>query len=67
MRIYYLERACAMQIRALAGGAKANIPNQGVAEKTAGQGLGGFDGRMSALAWPGLLRKLDRDNPGYAV
>lgn len=65
MRIYYLERACAMQIRALS--ARPNIPNQGVAEKTAAQGLGGFDGRLSALAWPGLLRKLDRHNPGYAV
>jgi ribulose-5-phosphate 4-epimerase/fuculose-1-phosphate aldolase len=65
MRIYYLERACAMQTRALAGGSKLNLPHQGVAAKTAGQGLAGFDGMLGALAWPALLRKLDRDSPGY--
>ena len=65
LRIYYLERACAMQTRALAGGAKLNIPNQGVPEKTAGQGALGFDGFMGALAWPALLRKVERRDPGF--
>ena len=65
LRIYYLERACAMQTRALAGGARINIPNQGVPEKTAGQGAWAFDGYMGALAWPGLLRKLERMDPGF--
>jgi ribulose-5-phosphate 4-epimerase/fuculose-1-phosphate aldolase len=64
MRIYYLERACAMQIRALSGGVRPNAPNQGVAEKTAAQGLDGFP-RIAALAWPGLLRKLERIDPGF--
>ena len=35
MRMFYLERACSMQVRALAGGAATNWPNQGVPEKTA--------------------------------
>ena len=65
LRIYYLERACAMQTKALAGGMKLNIPNQGVPEKTAGQGAFGFDGYMGALAWPALLRKVDRSDPGF--
>src|SRR5271154_3265012 len=56
LRIYYLERACAMQIRALAGGVKVNAPNQGVPEKTAEQGAWAFAGYMGALAWPALLR-----------
>lgn len=64
MRIYYLERACAMQVRTLAGGTQPNIPNQGVPEKTGARGLTGFTW-MGDLAWPALLRKLDRDNPGY--
>ena len=34
VRIYFLERACSMQVRALGGGAKPNWPNQGVPEKT---------------------------------
>jgi ribulose-5-phosphate 4-epimerase/fuculose-1-phosphate aldolase len=65
LRIYHLERACSIQVRALSGGAKPNWPNQGLPEKTAGQGdmvLGGFSG---ALAWPALLRKLDRIDPSY--
>jgi ribulose-5-phosphate 4-epimerase/fuculose-1-phosphate aldolase len=65
LRIYYLERACAMQTKALAGGMKLNIPNQGVPEKTAGQGAFGFDGYMGALAWPALLRKVERSDPGF--
>ena len=65
LRMFYLERACSMQVRALAGGAKPNWPNQGVPEKTAGQGAMGLNGYMGALAWPALLRKLDRVDPGY--
>jgi ribulose-5-phosphate 4-epimerase/fuculose-1-phosphate aldolase len=65
MRMYYLERACTMQVRALAGGMKPYKVNQGVAEKTAEQGAAAFDGWMGALAWPALLRKLDRIDPSY--
>lgn len=65
LRIYYLERACSMQVRALAGGVKWNRPNQGVSDKTAMQGKMAFDGMISTLAWPALLRKLDRMDPGY--
>lgn len=62
IRMYFLERACSMQVRALS--ASPNRPNQGVPEKTAA--LGGLAGDyVSALAWPALLRKLDRMNAGY--
>jgi ribulose-5-phosphate 4-epimerase/fuculose-1-phosphate aldolase len=66
LRIYYLERACAMQTRALAGGVKLNFANQGVPEKTAMQGAFGFDGYMGALAWPALLRKVARADPSFS-
>jgi len=65
MRMYYLERSCTMQVRALSGGMKWNRVNQGVAEKTAAQGAMAFDGWMGALAWPALLRNLDRLDPSY--
>jgi ribulose-5-phosphate 4-epimerase/fuculose-1-phosphate aldolase len=65
LRMYYLERACTMQVRALSGGVKSNMPNQGVPEKTANQGAMAFDGLVGALAWPALLRKLDRIDPSY--
>jgi ribulose-5-phosphate 4-epimerase/fuculose-1-phosphate aldolase len=66
LRIYYLERACAMQIRALAGGGTLNFPNQGVPEKTAMQGSFAFDCYMGALAWPALLRKVARADPSFS-
>jgi ribulose-5-phosphate 4-epimerase/fuculose-1-phosphate aldolase len=66
MRIYYLERACTIQIRALTGGAKSNKANQGVEEKTAGVGAVAFDGYLGGLSWPALLRKLDRVDTSYA-
>ncbi len=65
LRMYYLERACTMQVRALSGGVKWNRVNQGVAEKAAEQGAMAFEGLLGALAWPALLRKLDRIDPGY--
>ena len=65
LRLFYLERACSMQVRAMAGGAKLNWPNQGVPEKTAGQGSAAFKGLIGPLAWPALKRKLDRIDPSY--
>jgi ribulose-5-phosphate 4-epimerase/fuculose-1-phosphate aldolase len=65
LRIYYLERACSMQVRAIAGGAKLNAPNQGVPEKTAGQSTTLFEGPLGAMSWPALRRKLDRVDPSY--
>jgi ribulose-5-phosphate 4-epimerase/fuculose-1-phosphate aldolase len=66
LTMYTLERACEVQVLAQSGGA-ALIPVNpsvlaGVREsaRSVTKGLGG------ALAWPGLLRKLDRVNPGYA-
>ena len=62
--IFVLERACAQQIAALSGGREHVLlaPQQAQAE-TREQGRGiGF---ISALAWPGALRQLDRKSPGY--
>lgn len=68
LRMYFLERACAMQVRTrMLGGADADHPTApDVIEKNAA--LARSDG-LSVLAqrlvWPALLRKLDRANPGY--
>ena len=62
--IFFLERACAQQIAALSGGREHVLlaPQQAQAE-TREQGRGiGF---ISALAWPGALRQLERRSPGY--
>ncbi|MEN3952800.1 class II aldolase/adducin family protein [Iodidimonas sp. SYSU 1G8] len=67
MRLYYLERACTYQVKALSAGVEhLNLPNQGVPEHTAGMVQWSFDGGTAKIGWPALLRKLDRANPGYA-
>ncbi len=65
LNMYTLENACRAQIAAQAGGAEltmvepkvitANVAAVTVATKGAGGGI----------AWPALLRKLQRVNPGY--
>jgi ribulose-5-phosphate 4-epimerase/fuculose-1-phosphate aldolase len=66
-RMYWLERACAAQVAALAGDVKSRaivIPSREVCERTAEQGeLVWAQG--SQLAWPGLLRLLDRRDTSY--
>jgi hypothetical protein len=49
-----------------AGLENLNNPPQGVEEKVAGQSNPkGMAMLAERLAWPALLRKLDRHNPGY--
>ena len=65
LNMYILQRACEVQIRALTGNRELiAVPDvivstikQQAAQVT--RGLGG------SLAWPGLLRKLDRLDPSY--
>ena len=65
LSMYTLEATCKIQVDALAGGTPLTHVNpaivQGVAQamKVQTGGLGG------AFAWPALLRKLDREMPGY--
>ena len=61
--MFFLERACKQQVMALSCGREnvlfATDEAIGLVETQVSRGIGG------ALAWPGLLRKLDRENPGY--
>jgi ribulose-5-phosphate 4-epimerase/fuculose-1-phosphate aldolase len=65
--MYFFEAACMIQVRAQAGGgALRSIPDsilggikRQITEVTRGMSPG-------VLVWPGLLRRLDRKNPGYA-
>ena len=66
LRLYFLERACTYQIKALSAGQdNLNLPNQGVPEHTAGQVQWTFNTGSNSIAWPALLRIIDRTNPGY--
>lgn len=67
LRLYFLERACEAQVLMLSAGRDhLNNPNQGVEDKVAHQsnpkGMGALAER---LAWPALLRKLDRIDSSY--
>jgi len=72
--MHFLERACSMQVHALSGGrehiliapeaAQAEVRSQvsgrpNTPRRTEGETLRG------ALIWPGALRRLDRQMPGY--
>ena len=63
--MYALETACQIQIGAQAGGGELIRVNQQILDgikAAVEQVLKGFGGD---LAWPGLLRKLDRQDPSY--
>ena len=61
--IYFLERACTAQIRAQAS--TLNMPSKSALETTKEQSAGLFAQGMGDLAWPALLRKLDRICTSY--
>lgn len=66
IRMYFLERACEAQIYALSAGDKLNNPPQGTPEVAAQQGAAGLKVAAKLLAWPALLRKAYRLDPGFA-
>ena len=67
LNMYFLERACAMQVATLAGGAALHRPadavQQLVTRQAAGQVMGGLD--IADMAWAPLIRLLDRRYPGF--
>ena len=67
LRLYFLERACEAQVHMLSAGREnLNNPPQGVEQKVAGQSNPkGASMLAKRLAWPALLRKLDRMDPSY--
>jgi ribulose-5-phosphate 4-epimerase/fuculose-1-phosphate aldolase len=63
VNMFYLERACLQQVMALSAGRDGLlIAPQAAQDEVRSQVSGGIGG---SLAWPGALRRLDRNNPGY--
>ena len=67
LRMYFLEQACKTQILAQAAGNAALIEeSKEMADKVLEQGRAAFtQGMGDNLAWPGLIRRLERLNPGH--
>jgi len=64
LSMYTFENTCRIQIDAQAGGELVQVnpkilEGMGQVMKTATAGMG------AGIAWPALLRKLDRESPGY--
>ena len=64
LRMYFLERACEAQIAAQAGGAPL-VAQSSAQERTTAIVQASVEKVSRELAWPALLRKLDRHDPGF--
>jgi ribulose-5-phosphate 4-epimerase/fuculose-1-phosphate aldolase len=65
-RIYALEWACTAQIRTLSMGRPLRLPTPAVLDKMAGMATAAFTERVAETAfWPAMLRKAERDCPGF--
>ncbi|AXF04307.1 MULTISPECIES: class II aldolase/adducin family protein [Paraburkholderia] len=65
--MYFFEASCMIQVRAQAGGDKLLPIAQPILDGIRNQVTAATRGVSAGqLVWPGLLRRLDRKNPGYA-
>ena len=65
LNMYFFEATCRIQIDAQAGGTELNLIGSGPMAANANVTQAVTAGQGSMLAWPALLRKLNRENPGY--
>jgi ribulose-5-phosphate 4-epimerase/fuculose-1-phosphate aldolase len=65
LAMYFLETSCQIQISAQAGGTLSPVPQKVLDGVTAAVRVQQSKGSAADLAWPALLRRLDRLNPGY--
>ena len=64
-RMYFLERACAMQIATMSSGKELYPTADPVISKNGMIGKGGLMMTADSLIWPALVRKLDREQPDF--
>ncbi len=63
--MYTFEAACTIQVRAQAGGGELTLISQAIIDGALEQARQVTKGLGGRLAWPGLLRRLNRRHPGY--
>ncbi|HMG54810.1 MAG TPA: class II aldolase/adducin family protein [Kofleriaceae bacterium] len=64
LAMYLLQRACEIQIRAAAAGALREV-DAGINSRPGVNASAAMRGQDGMLAWPALLRRLDRIDPSY--
>ena len=65
LRLFFLERACTIQIKALSGGSDLNMVPENVIELVSDQGHMASEQGIGNLAWPALMRKLDKIDSSF--
>jgi ribulose-5-phosphate 4-epimerase/fuculose-1-phosphate aldolase len=66
LNLFMLERACAQQVMALsAGRGGVRLAPQAARDEVRAQMAGPMAAMASVLAWPGLLRRVQRESPGF--
>ena len=66
LNLFMLERACAQQVMALsAGRVGVRLAPQAARDEVRAQMAGPMAAMTSMLAWPGLLRRVQRESPGF--
>jgi ribulose-5-phosphate 4-epimerase/fuculose-1-phosphate aldolase len=63
--MYLFETVCTIQVRAQSGGGELIAVHPEIIATARQQAAQVTKGLGSSLTWPGLLRRLDRANPGY--
>ena len=61
--IYFLEKACSYQVRAMSGNLELNYPSDEAIETTKQQGQGRE--MAAALLWPAVKRKMESLDPSF--
>jgi len=65
LQLFMLERACQQQVMALSAGRASLREAAPAAQQDVKAQIAIMGPMASRLAWPGLLRKLNRESPGY--
>ena len=66
LNLFMLERACAQQVMALSAGRDGvRLAPQSARDEVRAQVAGPMGKLAPALAWPGLLRRVQRESPGF--
>ncbi len=63
--MYFFETACMIQVRAMAGGQRLRRIDASIIDGAQAQWESVTRGAGGGLAWPALLRKVERADPGY--
>ena len=63
--MYFFETTCMIQVRAQSGGGELSHIGKPVLDNIRAQIQEATMGRGGGLVWPGLLRRLDREDPSY--